>query len=227
MSVRACVEWFGRVPEKDGPVLLERLRERGVTDFAARYFIVVLFGLVCQNLFDEFQRTGHLTGLLFLASESLVVVFTLLRRRASIVDSSAVAATVTMMSTMSPWLLRARGAAPLLPDAVTAAVTIMGACVIVIAKLRLGRSFGLMPANRGVIVRGPYNVVRHPIYTGYLITHVAFLLAHPELLNVLVIALGDCALVIRALMEERVLRGDAEYRNYCSRVSWHLVPGVF
>ena len=25
----------------------------------------------------------------------------------------------------------------------------------------------------------------------------------------------------------RMLEGDAAYRAYCSRVAWHLVPGVF
>ena len=40
--------------------------------------------------------------------------------------------------------------------------------------MALGRSFGVAPANRGIVVRGPYSFVRHPIYTGYLITHTGF-----------------------------------------------------
>jgi protein-S-isoprenylcysteine O-methyltransferase Ste14 len=227
MSVRACVEWFGGVPEKNGPILLERLRERGVTDFASRYFIAVLFGLICQNLLGEFWRTGHLTGLVFLVSESLVVVFTLLRRRAFLVDRSAGATLVTTLSVAGPSLLRARDVTPILPDVVTTVILVCGALLAVAAKLTLGRSFGFIPANRGVIVKGPYKFVRHPIYAGYLITHAAFVLAHPDLLNILVIVVADAALVVRALMEERVLSGDADYRSYCTRVSWHLVPLVF
>jgi protein-S-isoprenylcysteine O-methyltransferase Ste14 len=98
---------------------------------------------------------------------------------------------------------------------------------VVMGKMALGRSFGVVPANRGVVVRGPYNVVRHPIYAGYLVTHAAFLLAHPAPWNVAIVLCADTALIVRALMEERVLSTDAAYQQYCQRVGWHLVPGVF
>jgi protein-S-isoprenylcysteine O-methyltransferase Ste14 len=76
-------------------------------------------------------------------------------------------------------------------------------------------------------VAGPYLLVRHPIYTGYILTHASFLIAHPRGWNIAVIALADAALVLRALFEERMLGRDARYREYCSRVGWHLLPGVF
>jgi protein-S-isoprenylcysteine O-methyltransferase Ste14 len=69
--------------------------------------------------------------------------------------------------------------------------------------------------------------VRHPIYTGYLITHFGFLVANPTTWNLAIIVVGDTALIVRALMEERVLSSDVEYQGYCQRVGWHLVPGVF
>ena len=74
---------------------------------------------------------------------------------------------------------------------------------------------------------GPYTLVRHPIYTGYLITHIGFLMAHPTPWNAGVFLIADIALVLRALMEERVLSADVAYQQYCRRVGWHLVPGVF
>ena len=57
--------------------------------------------------------------------------------------------------------------------------------------------------------RAAHAASRHPIYTGYLITHVGFLLAHPTPWNVAVILIADTALILRALMEERVLSADA------------------
>ena len=206
---------------------MKPVRLRIATDLAARALVCVLFTLLSVNLFREWARTGHVTGLLLLASELSVVVLTLVRRRTCIVDRSTLAAVVTAISLVGPPLLRASGEPGLVPDAATAAISGLGLIVVLIGKIALGRSFGLVPANRGVVVAGPYAFVRHPIYAGYLITHVAFLLAHPNALNIAIIAITDTALVLRALVEERVLRADAMYRSYCRRVSWHLVPGLF
>jgi protein-S-isoprenylcysteine O-methyltransferase Ste14 len=123
--------------------------------------------------------------------------------------------------------LRAGQTPGLLPDMVTAIVSAVGLLLVIGGKMTLGRSFGIAPANRGVVARGPYTIVRHPIYAGYLITHVAFLVAQPTPLNLLIVSIADTALIARALIEERVLSTDVQYRTYCQRVAWHLVPGVF
>jgi hypothetical protein len=52
-----------------------------------------LFALLSVNIFSDFMRTGHLTGMLLLASESLVIVLTVFRRRAHITDRSMAAVT--------------------------------------------------------------------------------------------------------------------------------------
>lgn len=196
-------------------------------DILSRVIVGALFALMSMNLLAEFLRTGHLTGLLLLLSESLVVVLTVFRRRARLTHRSVTAAVITTISLAGPPLLRATNATPLLPDMVTAAVTALGVLIVIVGKLTLGRSFGIVPANRGIVARGPYNVVRHPIYLGYIVAHVAFLGAHPTPMNVAVVLVADTALVLRALIEEKVLGADSEYQAYCRRVAWHLVPGVF
>ena len=198
-----------------------------VTDLLSRAMIVVLFTMLSINLLGDFLRTGHVTGLLLLAGESLVVVLTVVRRKAMYVDRSVAAGVLTLLSVAGPPMLRASDVTPLVPDVATAMVSAIGLGLVVVGKMALGRSFGLVPANRGVVVRGPYTIVRHPIYTGYLITHVAFFIADPIPWNAVVILIADTALILRALMEERVLSNDVEYQGYCRRVGWHLVPGVF
>jgi len=198
-----------------------------VRDLAARTLVGALFALLSANLLGDFLRTGRATGLLLLASESLVVVLTVVRRRAHVVDRSVGAGMLTALSVAGPPLVRSATVAPLAPEPVTVLLSAIGLLVIVAGKLTLGRSFGIAPANRGVVARGPYNVVRHPIYMGYIVTHFAFLLAHPTPSNGVILVVADVALVLRALTEERVLGADAQYQAYCRRVGWHLVPGVF
>lgn len=199
-----------------------------VGDLVARVTVGALFTLLSLNVLGDFMRTGHVTGLLLLVGESLVVVLTIARRRAVAVDRSALAAILTTLSLAGPALLRATDTeTPLASDQMTAMASGIGLLLVVVGKMTLGRSFGVVPANRGVVVRGPYTYVRHPIYTGYLITHAAFLVAHPSPRNLAVLVCADVALVLRALMEERVLSTDVAYQQYCQRVGWHLIPGVF
>jgi protein-S-isoprenylcysteine O-methyltransferase Ste14 len=195
-------------------------------DVCARAIVGLMFVLFSANLLAEFARTGHITGLMLLVSESLVVILTLLRRKALTIDRSRMATAVTCVSVLGPPLLRATGD-PVLPDVATAAILVVGLTLVIAGKVTLGRSFGLIPANRGVVSAGPYMIVRHPIYTGYLITHIGFLFAHPDPYNIVLAVVADTALIVRALLEERVLGRDERYRIYCRRVGWHLVPGLF
>lgn len=203
------------------------LRRAIVTDLISRALIVMLFTMLSINLLADFRKTGHVTGLLLLVGEALVVILTVVRRRAVQVDRSIAAGILTMLSVAGPPMLRASDVPSLVPDVATAMISAVGLGLVVIGKMALGRSFGLVPANRGIVVRGPYTVVRHPIYTGYLITHIGFFMADPTGWNAAVILIADTALILRALMEEKVLSADAEYQSYCRRVGWHLVPGVF
>ena len=205
----------------------ERFASGVVSDLVARAIVIILFSLMSANLFSDYLRTGHVTGLMLLVSEALVVVLTIIRRRTSLVDRSADGVIATAVSLAGPPLVRAYGDSHLVPDAATAIVSAAGVMIVIVGKMALGRSFGIAPANRGVVVRGPYLLVRHPIYAGYLLTHAAFLVAHPTPWNLAVLLVADTALVVRALIEERMLGTDVKYQSYCRRVGWHLVPGVF
>jgi protein-S-isoprenylcysteine O-methyltransferase Ste14 len=198
-----------------------------LVDLLARTLVGALFVFLSVNLLEDFLRTQRITGLLLLVSESLVVVFTVMRRRAYLVDTSPGAMAITAIALVGPPLLRTGSGPGLLPDAFTALVSGAALCFVIAGKLTLGRSFGIVPANRGVVDKGPYLLVRHPIYAGYLVTHLAFIAAYPSSWNIAVVIIADSALVWRALFEERLLRQDERYQAYCGRVGWHLVPGLF
>ena len=212
---------------------VERLRSRGPQvvrrdygELLAKVFILTLFSGMASAMAQDFAQTGHVTGLLLLVSEALVVLLTVVRRQATVVDRTWAARMIATISIVGVPFIRPTGGG-LAPDLVTAAVSGVGLLIIIAGKLTLGRSFGLMPANRGIVCRGIYKTLRHPIYAGYLVTHAAFLVAHPSPWNLAVLVVSDAALMIRAVYEERTLALDAEYADYMTRVRWRVAPGLF
>ena len=88
----------------------------------------------------------------------------------------------------------------------------------------LGRSFGIVPADRGLVQHGPYRFVRHPIYAFEALFFLGFLMAVPTLRSGLIIAVLLTLQAVRILREERILTGYGEYRQ---QVRWRILPGVW
>lgn len=218
------------VPSRRGqqvwPAEARRSSDR-LADFAGRGVIVVLFTMLTMRLLADFWETGRVTGLLLLVSEALVVALTVFRRAAIVINRSWRARMITAFSTCGPLLLRPVADGAMAPGAITASLTATGLLIVVAGKLSLGRSFGLMPANRGIVCSGLYRWLRHPIYAGYLLTHVGFLAAHLAPWNLAMLVIADIALLARAVLEERTLALDTMYVAYQQRVPWRVLPGVF
>ncbi|OFW11678.1 MAG: hypothetical protein A3H96_03165 [Acidobacteria bacterium RIFCSPLOWO2_02_FULL_67_36] len=204
-----------------------RVDAERLSDIAARAVVIVLFSMMAIRFGSDFVATGRVTGLLLLVSEVLVVALTIMRRSAAAVDRSTRARILTAVSMLGPPLLRPGHMTALAPETLTACLSIAGLAVVIAGKLTLGRSFGLMPANRGIVSSGIYGFVRHPIYMGYLVTHVAFLAANPGLWNIAALLAADAALLSRAVCEEQTLARDLRYRAYQQQVRWRVCPGVF
>ena len=198
-----------------------------VAERASQLVVGALFLVLAWRIGDDFIRTMRVTGLLLLVSEALVVFLTVCRRRPALVDRSWGPRLVTALSFAGPPLMRPSTSFALLPDTLAAILSACGLLIVVAGKISLGRSFGIIPANRGIVSRGIYRVVRHPIYVGYLLTHGAFLLSHFDAWNVCVLVTSDLMLLVRAIYEERTLSRDPAYVTYRSRVRWRMVPGVF
>jgi protein-S-isoprenylcysteine O-methyltransferase Ste14 len=104
---------------------------------------------------------------------------------------------------------------------------LIGALMATASVLTLGRSFGVVAANRGIKTHGPYRIVRHPIYASYLVGMAGYLFESPSPRNILLFSTVIGFQVARIHSEEQCLVGDPEYREYRQRVRYRLVPLVF
>lgn len=213
------------MPLQDGVDLSAQIRF--VADLTARAAIVVLFSMMAFRFGTDFLATGRVTGLFLLLSEALVVVLTVARRSAITIDRSMAARALTAASMAGPPVLAPAAVAAIASESVTVALSCVGLAIVIAGKAALGRSFALLPANRGIVSTGLYRLVRHPIYMGYLVAHVAYLLANPSLWNIAALVLADAALLVRAVREEKTLALDPAYREYQQKVRWRVAPGIF
>ena len=184
------------------------------------------FTLSCIAFWNSFLETGKWTSIFWMVSEGAVVVLLVVRRPSSNISRSPMDWLAGVAGSFLVLLVRPSGAM-LAPDAAGFALQLFGTAFQLYGKAALGRSFGIVAANRGVVVEGPYRLVRHPIYLGYLITHAGFLLSNWSLWNLAIYASAYIFQVARIFAEERILMADGKYGEYLQSVRYRMIPGVF
>jgi protein-S-isoprenylcysteine O-methyltransferase Ste14 len=112
------------------------------------------------------------------------------------------------------------------PDGGLVLVT-LAAVFSVVCLLTIGNQFGVRPALRGLVTRGPYRVVRHPLYLSYVIAAIGFNLQVWNLATLLLVLLGWTSMTYRIVAEERVLSRHPGWRAYIALVRYRLVHGVW
>ena len=173
-----------------------------------------------------FRDTRLVSSLLLTAMNALLVIFYVRRRRATEVGTSVKVVVVANLGTFGNFLYETGD--PIHP-AVNAPCTVVMLAALVIslaAFLSLGRSWGIIPANRGVKTGGLYRFVRHPIYASYIIFDAAYALAAFTWRNAAVAATIALILYARARYEEELLLRDPEYAAYAQRTRAMLIPGL-
>ena len=203
-------------------------RDSALTEWLLRAFAVLAYGIMVWIVAHHWWADrSRLSLLLLLVSEGFTLALVVFARRAVVRDVSPVAIATTVCAMTFFVFFGYDGTRHVVPEWV--GVVLQGVSMVwqLLAKATLGRCFGLLPASRGLVTTGPYRVVRHPIYLGYLVGHVGFLLANASWRNFAVLAVLYAAQVIRIMREELVLGTSQGYRAYCDRVRWRLLPGLF
>lgn len=196
------------------PAVLDRIEQAAV---------VVLFIWLVERVWVSANPFAPL----LVVAELSVLIFVLIRRPTEAISLRLGDWLLAITATTAPLLIQPTGSP--VPQLVALAVALIffGNLLQVWAKLVLRRSFGIAPANRGIKRSGPYRLVRHPIYAGYLIAHIGVMMVMPSLLNLTIYIIGWWAQVLRLLAEERLLSEDPVYAEFKTETRWRLIPGVF
>jgi len=205
----------------------ERTRLLLALDLVERAIVAAFFGAMAWSFLRSWQETGNVVSLIMILSEGSVVAFVLMRRFAHDISVRPADWLIALLGTLAPLLARPTADGSLAPALVCVPLLLTGFAVQIAAKLTLCRSFGVVAANRGVQVKGPYRLARHPMYAGYIMMQIAFLLTNPSVWNGLVYLISFAAQLSRILAEERVLGRDPSYQDFAAAVRYRLAPGLF
>lgn len=206
-------------PRSPRSILALRLTLNLVAAFGATLFL--------RAGIEYYQRTHSLIGAVFVAEEMWVVVAYLVRRPARLLTQRRLDWLLAFGGTIGGVLLRPSGAHPHWGVVAGLDVQLIGLVICVASFAALGRSFGFAAADRGLKVRGPYALIRHPIYASYFFLQVGYLLQSLSWRNAVIVTFICGCNIGRARAEERLLTSSTSYDAYRSKVRWRLLPGVW
>ena len=190
----------------------------------ANVVVVVFLGLMAYGCYRKFHDSGSFNWLGLLIVNSIMVAMYVVKRDARSISQSPFLWLLAFAGTCVPLILRPT--APSMPTDIGNIIQMIGFVAIAASMLSLRRSFGIVPAHRGIRTGGLYNLVRHPLYASELFWMLGFVIANPSGWN---IALWFCDCVLqffRASAEERFLGADPIYSQYRARVKYRLLPLV-
>ncbi|MCW4051550.1 MAG: isoprenylcysteine carboxylmethyltransferase family protein [Candidatus Bathyarchaeota archaeon] len=80
-----------------------------------------------------------------------------------------------------------------------------------------------------LITHGPYEYVRHPFYTGFLLLALGANLVLPifEVRLLLVFTLAGMTVIIPKEEEALIRQYKKKYRDYMAKVKYRLIPGIY
>ena len=113
------------------------------------------------------------------------------------------------------------------PDTVPLPLMVLGLAgyaLVLWSLTALWKSFGIAPADRGLVTKAPYNLVRHPMYLGELLLRVAIVISAEELWGYGMFLALVLIQILRIKREETIIAGYEEYKQ---NTRWRLLPGVW
>ena len=207
------------------PVNVDKHR---IADIVLRGLTAAAFGAFAATAISHWlDASGRITLLLLVVANCFTTGLTLVVRTPQRRDWRPVALICSLGGTYGFLAYHLNPGIEIVPQTIGALLQVSGIGWQMFAKVSLRRSFGILPANRGVVSRGAYRFIRHPMYVGYFVTDLGFLLTNFTVYNLCVLIVQMSCQVGRILQEERMLSRDEHYRVYREQVRFRLIPKLF
>jgi protein-S-isoprenylcysteine O-methyltransferase Ste14 len=193
---------------------------------------VVLFGVTLAELALLFvlSPTFGLVDWIYLSQHLLVLAIALTRPAPAVQDRSLASNAAVFVAYTYPYAqvayLRWVPGEAAWP-AGSLVLVVLAAGLSLASLLTLGRSFGIRPALRVLTMRGPYRLVRHPMYLSYVLADIGYNLDEWNVGTVLLVLAGWVAMVYRIRAEEQLLTRDPAWLGYRDLVRARLLPGLW
>lgn len=91
----------------------------------------------------------------------------------------------------------------------------------------LGKSFAILPSVRECVSRGPYRLIRHPIYLGESIMLLGCIIAAGGKTWWIFIFFAPAIFARIHAEESALMRSSEGWRMYSKQVPWRLIPKIF
>ncbi len=208
-----------------GSPFVTRFNWRRVGSVLSRGALIALFVVFAWSNFSHWRSTGEPSGLGTTLLEGWVALLFLVRRMPDEVSVRPIAWLAAPVGSFA--MLFARPTDGGLPHIPCEILQLVGVVIALVSLGTLGRSFGLVAANRGVKTFGPYKFVRHPAYAGYLLVYLGYVAENPSPANIALLCLGTAFQLVRIREEEKLLSSDSDYQRYRASVCYRLIPRLY
>lgn len=191
----------------------------------------VVFGDIKALLpISTVKLVGLIHHILILSFYALIILLYFLRSSARSTNRSLVTNTIALLGTFTPFVFPFLGKPELINPTmviISDLMIILGLVISIYSLSVLGRNFSIIPQTRNLVQRGPYRLVRHPIYLGELITVFGIVLSGLSISRLVVYFILVVFQIYRASQEEKLLyEAFPEYEDYSSKTV-RFIPGVF
>jgi protein-S-isoprenylcysteine O-methyltransferase Ste14 len=211
--------------EEPGDSFLQRLMNPTVDRAIAVVAILPILG----SAYYRYQHFGlNLPVIYYFVSTFVVVLTMVLRRPPKRITANPWFWLLAFVNTyfpqaILPFMDRGR---PVISPLLSNVMAIAALLFTIWARLSLGRNIGFVPAQREIVTAGAYGYVRHPIYTGLILSYLAVALRIYSPRNFTLLAIAVFWMLVKSFVEESFLRADPQYAAYMTRVRARWIPFV-